>query len=84
MADKDNRIPTEQPSGISTVEDGEVPDLRSGDQSAAAVPINGVRTSLLVVCPEMCCFCFDVLIAHLTNNHHMSRNPFLKCFKNDE
>lgn len=83
MAEKDDEIPIAQQNGISTVEDVQVHGLRSGDSSVPAVP-NGVRPSLLVVCPEMCCYCFDVLIAHLTNNHHGSRNPFLKFFKNDE
>lgn len=82
MADK---IPTEKQNGVHS------PELSSthgggryvDTQAEAAVP-NGLCPGVLVVCPEMCCYCFDVLIAHLTNNHHSSRNPFLKCFKNDE
>lgn len=83
MAEKDDEIQTVKQNGINVVENVQVPGLGSGDSAVAAVP-NGVRPGLLVVCPEMCCYCFDVLIAHLTNNHHGSRNPFLKFFKNDE
>ncbi len=33
-----------------------------------------------VVCPEMCCFCFDVLVGHLTKTQ-TSRSPY---FTNEE
>ena len=33
-----------------------------------------------VVCQEMCCYCFDVLIGHLTNSH-APRSPY---FTNEE
>lgn len=57
--------------------------------TASVVVSNGTTASsqasvVRVVCPEMCCFCFDVLISHVTNNHHSNRSPFVKYFKNDE
>ena len=81
-----DKIPAEQRNGTHS------PELSSAyggrkqvdTVAEAAVQQNGLRPGVMVVCPEMCCYCFDVLIAHLTNNHHSSRNPFLKCFKNDE
>ena len=82
MTDKDYEIPVQQQNGTSPSA-VHVSGVKSPESSAAAPP-NGVRLSVLVVCPEMCCYCFDVLIAHLTNNHHGARNPFLKFFKNDE
>lgn len=33
-----------------------------------------------IVCSEMCCYCFDVLISHLTSSQ-APRNPF---FTNEE
>jgi hypothetical protein len=82
MSDKQRKIPPEKHNGTSQEESPAV-HTTGGKSSAAAIP-NGHGPSVLVVCPEMCCYCFDILIAHLTNNHHCSRNPFLKYFKNDE
>lgn len=78
------KIPREKQNGTCS------PDLRVERKSSvdASTSTNGITrpaaAGVLVVCPEMCCYCFEVLIGHLTNNHHSSRSPFLKCFKNDD
>lgn len=49
------------------------------DGQALTLPIqNGYHER--VVCPEMCCYCFDVLIAHLTH----TGSPRSPHFANDE
>ena len=83
MASKDHKIPTEQQNGRTPGDSPGVHRTRKHSESSAAAVPNGVRQDMLVVCPEMCCYCFDILIAHLTNNQG-SRNSFLKFFKNDE
>ncbi len=42
--------------------------------------LNGFSQPNKVVCPEMCCFCFDVLLHHLTRAQ-APRSPY---FTNDE
>ena len=79
-----DKVPREKHNGTYSPElvGGGSEHKSSAEASAATVVPNGLR--VLVVCPEMCCYCFEVLIAHLTNAHYSSRSPFLKCFKNDE
>lgn len=81
MSKKDHKTPSEEHNGVCS----ESPkDQRRGKKLDKQLSIpNGVRSQMEVVCPEMCCYCFDVLISHLTNTNG-SRNPFLKFFTNDE
>ena len=85
-----DKIPREKQNGFLSEPPAPYEEGRTSVEAstvAASAPNGHARPAaagVLVVCPEMCCFCFDVLIAHLTNTHHGTRSPFLKCFKNDE
>lgn len=81
MSKKSQKIPVEEHNGVCTKTSKDHRREKRSDKQLS-VP-NGVRAAMMTVCPEMCCYCFDILISHLTNNHG-SRNPFLKFFKNDE
>ncbi|CAI8011454.1 AMMECR1-like protein [Geodia barretti] len=82
------KIPREKQNGAYPHDLSVERKSSAGDASTSTAVPNGIArptaASVLVVCPEMCCYCFEVLIAHLTNSHHSSRSLFLKCFKNDE
>lgn len=53
---------------------------KDGHSGLNGIVQNGVSEPSSVVSPEMCCFCFDVLISHLTTSQ-TPRNPY---FVNDE
>ena len=42
--------------------------------------LNGLNDPPRIVCPEMCCFCFDILISHLTK----AQTPRSPYFTNEE
>ena len=46
-------------------------------------PKNGIVKTRVIVCPEMCCYCFDVLIGYIQGKK--STNSCMKnYFSNDE
>ena len=44
---------------------------------------NGFVRTKKVACPEMCCYCFDVLISYIQNNGYTS-SSMKNHFSNDE
>lgn len=54
---------------------------RTTTMAATVAVLNGHRESK-VICPEMCCYCFDILIGYFKGNGHSSRMN--KYFTNDE
>lgn len=54
----------------------------SAGESVRSKSVNGV-VKTRVICPEMCCYCFDVLIGYI-HGQKTTNSCMKKYFSNDE